>query len=717
MAGTDTSHIMTWEAGALRVEFTVNSDQTIRMSYLGPAATLPITPASPYFQEPWLPLAEVRTAGEGTKQHKTSKHSICTYVGYRLQYRTHEASSDGQKSTFEVTTSDPLTSLKLVTKYEVYKGSSVLRSTVTIYNNSSKEVTILQLSSFVLGGLSIKSEKWWDDYVLSIPRNSMFREAQWTDHSLPSVGVDDAGFYELHEGHEASCGTCVISNHGSFSTEGHLPMGMLKSKDGKQTWLWQIENNGSWRWEVGDWRDSLYVAASGPTDADHQWSKVLAPNESFTSVPVAICHVADGPDAAFTELNRYRRCIRRKHKDNERLPNIFNDYMNCLMGDPDEEKVSALIEPVVKAGAEYFVIDCGWYADDSNWWDDVGEWKPSRKRFPSGFKTLLGKIRAAGLIPGVWIEREVVGHRSVVGSKLPDDCFLQRNGQRILERGRYSLDFRNLISRRHMDSIIDGLVLSYGVGYFKFDYNIDVTQGTDVGATGSGSGEGFFEHNRAYLTWVGNLFDRFPDLVIENCSSGGQRMDYAMLAVHSLQSTSDQQDPVRYAANAAALPTAVTPEQSATWAYPQPGWDDETNAMTVVNSLLGRIHLSGRLDRLSAEQLGLITEGMSLYKTIRTDLATSSPFWPLGLPGWHDDWVALGMKATKNCYLSVWRRGGPESYELPMMGFKGQQNLQVDLLYPNTFPVEFEWIASIGILRITMPSVKSARLFRITASE
>jgi alpha-galactosidase len=51
--------------------------------------------------------------------------------------------------------------------------------------------------------------------------------------------------------------------------------------------------------------------------------------------------------------------------DNQRLPVIFNDYMNCLMGDPTPEKVETLTTPAAEAGAQYFCIDCGWYADDS----------------------------------------------------------------------------------------------------------------------------------------------------------------------------------------------------------------------------------------------------------------------------------------------------------------------------------------------------------------
>jgi hypothetical protein len=66
--------------------------------------------------------------------------------------------------------------------------------------------------------------------------------------------------------------------------------------------------------------------------------------------------------------------------------------------------------------------------------------------------------------------------------------------------------------------------------------------------------------------WVNRIFGRYPDLIIESCSSGAQRLDSAILLVHPLQSTSDQQCPGRYAAISASIPTAVVPEQGASWA-------------------------------------------------------------------------------------------------------------------------------------------------------
>jgi alpha-galactosidase len=433
-------------------------------------------------------------------------------------------------------------------------------------------------------------------------------------------------------------------------------------------------------------------------------------------VPVSVCHVQGDEQAAFGALTQYRRHTRRKHVDNRDLPLIFNDYMNCLFGDSSDEKILALIGPAAKAGAEYFVIDCGWYADDGNWWNDVGEWQPSRRRFPMGFQNLLSKIREAGMKPGLWLEPEVVGVRSVVADRLPDECFFQRDGRRIVEKNRYQLDFRHPETRRHLDEVVDRCVNEYGAGYFKFDYNIEVTQGTDVSTHSSGAGQ--LEHNRAYLDWVNSLCDRHADLVIESCSSGGQRMDYALLNVHPLQSTSDQMDPVLYAAISTNIPTAVTPEQGAAWAYPQGDWSDEINALTVVNSLLGRIHLSGRLDIMKQQQLDIITEGMDVYKQIRGDIPDALPFWPLGLGTWHADWLSLGLNAGPDkgtYYLSVWRRGGSTTCALPVEALRGRKGgVKVEVLYPKTFETKVSWNDDTSSVDVELPNTVCARLIKLT---
>jgi alpha-galactosidase len=704
--------IIVWHTDTLTVQLAVGNDKIVRIVNILPldASVVEQDPLTP--KQCAVPLFGVRLEGEGNALHKSAKALIGSYVSSRLKYQNHQEHSHGSLNSLDVTAYDEISQISVTSHMSAYSGNPVIRSTVTIRNESQEDIVVTQLSSFIVGALCEKPISCWLDYTLSTPTNTWFREAQWRDESLPSVGLDDIGLSELPE-HEASLAHHSISNRGSFSTGTYLPVGLLKKNDFSECWLWQIESSGSWRWELGDFQDNVYLALGGPTNKDHGWKHCLPPGHSFTTVPVALCHVLADPDNAFAALTEYRRRIRRPHKDNEELGVIFNDYMNCLMGDPTEEKVMALVSPAVKAGAKFFVIDCGWYADDNGWWDDVGLWEPSTKRFPRGLKSLLDMIKAKGLTPGLWIEPEVVGVRSVVAQMLPVDAFFQENGRRIVEKGRYQLDYRHPEVIKRMDKVIDNLVLQYGVGYFKFDYNIEVVQGTDVNSFSPADGQ--LGHNRAYLEWVGSLYDRMPNLVIESCSSGGQRMDYALLAVHSLQSTSDQQDPVRYSAIAASAPTAVTPEQSASWAYPQPEWDDEKNAMTVVNSLLGRVHLSGRIDLLSSQQLELVASGMAVYKQLRSDLATGVPFWPLGLPKWHDNWVALGITANSGVrYLSVWRRSGSNTLSLPIPAFKGR-DVEVKLLYPEKFDAHTQWDSTNGALSVRVSSPVCARLFRLSA--
>ena len=703
-----------WETPSLQVVLNIEADQIVRLKGIQPAGSKESLENLQH--DASLPLTEIRLEGSGTCEHKSSKTLVGASLTERLKYQSHQKSESEGKHLLEIISHDDVSKLTVTANLVSYPGTPALRSFTAVKNEGEADLILTQVTSLVVGGLAGGIQDWYHEYVASSATNTWFREAQWHDHALPTLGLDNLGLLELNQGHPASQASYSISNHGSFSTGGMLPMGMLKRKAGKETWLWQIEHNGSWRWELGDWKNDVYVAFTGPTDYNHNWRERLSPGETFTSVPVALVHVHGNIDDAFAALMNYRRQIRRVHTDNDTLPIIFNDYMNCLMGDPSEDKVKALVQPALSAGAEYFVIDAGWYAVGPDWWDSVGEWSPSPHRFPHGFNTLINHIRAAGLIPGCWLEPEVIGVRSKIADQLPAEACFQRGGVRVVEKRRYQLDYRHPAVISRMNTIIDNLVHDYGIAYFKFDYNIDVVAGTNVATYSSGSGA--LAHNRAYLAWVNSLFDRHPHLVIESCASGGQRLDYATLATHPLQSTSDQQDPVLYAAISAAIPTAVCPEQAASWTYPQPEYSDEINVFTVVNSLLGRVHLSGNIHRLSEKQLNLVSEGMDVYKSIRGDIKKSTPFWPLGLPGWRDEWMCLGLKTETGSYLAVWRRGGGKECRLPVSGVgrgvDGDRYVCVEVLYPREFEVEAEWDAGEGAVRVRLPDTVCARLLRIS---
>ena len=283
--------------------------------------------------------------------------------------------------------------------------------------------------------------------------------------------------------------------------------------------------------------------------------------------------------------------------------------------------------PIKAAGHADLVEDA-----DGNWWDSVGEWQESKKRFPNGVREVTDYIRSKGMIPGVWLELEVMGINCKKASILPDECFFLRHGKRVYDRSRYQLDFRHPLVIEHVTEVIDRVVRDYGVGYIKMDYNIEPGIGTEVDA--DSFGDGLLEHERAYLAWLDGIYKKYPDLVIENCSSGGLRMDYAMLARNSIQSTSDQEDYRNYATISANAAIGVTPEQAAIWSYPLRDGTKEEVIFNMVNALLLRIHQSGHLAEISPERFELVKEGIDCYKEIRSGIKDGVPFWPMG---WADN--------------------------------------------------------------------------------
>ncbi|MFJ9154910.1 alpha-galactosidase [Streptomyces sp. NPDC102270] len=651
-----------------------------------------------------VPLVEVTATGHGRLW--SGERFIETAIGERLTYRDHETvrEAGGERTTIRL--ADPETGLAAEVVLETAPGAGFLRSRVRLVNEGSTPLRLESVSTLTVGGIT-DAGGGLDGLTLHWADNDWLAECRWREAPFRDQVVQLSRFAHGHEGR----GCFERFSQGSWSTGRHLPIGALTDRAGR-TWLWQIESSAGWRFETGEREGAAYVALFGPDDAHHQWQHTLAPGEDFHTVPAVLVRGATGGlDAAFGELTDYRRLIRRDHPDHRALPVIYNDYMNTLMGDPTTEKLLPLVDAAARAGAEIFVIDAGWYDDDAQgWWDAVGAWEPAPGRFPGGIQEVLDAIRHHGMVPGLWLEPEVVGVRSPLAATLPPEAFFRRGGMRVTEHGRHHLDLRHPAARAHLDAVVDRLVGEWGVGYLKLDYNINIGPGTEHGPESPGAG--LLGHHRAHLDWMSGLLDRYPGLVLESCGSGGLRMDYAQLAVAQLQSTSDQQDPLRYPPIAASAATAVAPEQAAVWAYPQPDHTSDRIAFTLTGALLGRVHLSGFLDRMNEEQFDLVRSAIRVYKDIRPQIADARPFWPLGLPGWEDAWIAHGLRGRDATYLAVWRREGadaPSSRTLPLPHLRGVA-LRPEVLQPTTADATAEWDATEGTLTVRLPRTDTAVL-------
>ena len=566
-------------------------------------------------------FVEMNLSGFDRPYERHGNKYIVTAPGYRMKYAGHTDERNEKGRLLKFILRDDVTNVFVDAYLQFYDGDPIVRMWQTVRNEGHEPQTLEYLSSFNYEGIEKEGVLPRDEKMkIYVPHNSWQREMNWKCYTLPELGMELVQPVE----DQRSSSMIRVSNTGNWSSKEYLPMAYLENTETGSGLFFQIEHNGSWHWEIGDQNGHLYLAVSGPNEIYSHWYKTLQPGDSFTGVPVAVGVTADGFDDAMKTLTSYRRKIRRVNADNEKLPIIFNDYMNCLWGKPTTEAEFPLIDAAAEAGCEYFCIDCGWYAD-GDWWDSVGEWKESRRRFPNGVREVTDYIRKKGMIPGVWLELEVMGICCETAKKVPDDWFFVRHGKRVYDRSRYQLDYRNPAVRDYADQVIDRLVRDYGVGYIKMDYNIEPGIGTELNA--DSVGDGMLAHERSYLSWLDGVFARYPDLIIENCSSGGMRIDYAMLSRYSIQSTSDQENYLDYATIAANSPSGLTPEQSAVWTYPMNHEEQvpedalkEEVVFNMVNAMLLRVHQSGHLAKLDDARKELVKEGLDLYKKIRSEM-------------------------------------------------------------------------------------------------
>jgi len=221
------------------------------------------------------------------------------------------------------------------------------------------------------------------------------------------------------------------------------------------------------------------------------------------------------------------------------------------------ELVHHCIDIGADVGAEVFFIDAGWYANkNTSWATTVGDWNVG-DRLPGGMDPIRQHAHDRGMLFGLWMEAERIGHESKIGQTAPDDwCHTTYAGEQM---NRAPVDLTNPEVARWFEDSICRVVEENELDFFRLDYNCDIK---------SGSGrlrDGYLENTywRYYEALYG-VFDRvrerFPALILENCASGGGRTDLGMVKRFSHTWVTDEQTAPRSFSIGNGMTIALPPE-------------------------------------------------------------------------------------------------------------------------------------------------------------
>lgn len=190
------------------------------------------------------------------------------------------------------------------------------------------------------------------------------------------------------------------------------------------------------------------------------------------------------------------------------IPIIYNSWMSSFDGISYDTCLEQLGK-AKKLGADYFVIDAGWFGPPKDWYLSVGDWEECLNANMRGrMRDFVTKVEEYGLKFGLWFEIE----RASKDSK----NFLAHPEFYVVEDGSVFVDFSNPKAVEFIYGILKERIEKYSIKFIKFDYNAEHFY--DLGKNG------FIKHFRGYREFLKKIKTDFPDLYLENCASGGMRM-------------------------------------------------------------------------------------------------------------------------------------------------------------------------------------------------
>ncbi|MCI8320921.1 MAG: alpha-galactosidase [Dorea sp.] len=428
---------------------------------------------------------------------------------------------------------------------------------------------------------------------------------------LESIPIEDLQLEPAWEPHAVRCEK--FGQVGSMPVNKFFPFAAIEDKANHVFWGAQIAHNASWQMEIYRKDDGLCVSG-GLADRDFgHWMKTVEPREMFETPEVIVSAAHTESLDVFTGrlVKAAEEGLINVPEAEKELPIIFNEYCTTW-GEPSHENICRILDVIKNKGFQYFVIDCGWYRQEGVPWDiSMGDYEVSDVLFSEGLETTVQRIKDAGMIPGIWFEIETVGKAARAYGMT--EHLLKKDGKVITSYFRRFWNMCDPWVENYLTEKVIGTMKKYGFGYMKIDYNETI----GIGCDGAESlGEGLRRNMEAAAAFYEKIKREIPAVVLENCASGGHRLEPGLMSQMSMGSFSDAHECLEIPVIVANLHKAVHPAQSQIWAVVRQKDSLKRIAYSVAATFLGRMCISGDVTELSGEQWDMVEEGMKFYKEI-----------------------------------------------------------------------------------------------------
>ncbi|MDO4198980.1 MAG: alpha-galactosidase [Erysipelotrichaceae bacterium] len=395
--------------------------------------------------------------------------------------------------------------------FYVYEKEDVICRNAVLVNREKEDIVLQKLMS-----LQLDFEN--DDMIFTCFRGSWANEMHKTSSIINQIKLVNS------------------SNVGSSSSRAN-PFVMISSKDANEdngdVYGFNLVYSGN-HYEAVDTiiqNRSRFVSGINPDRFEFE----IKNKESFES-PIAVMTYSDkGFNGMSSNMHDFinRHIVRGKYQYNRR-PILINTW-EAFYFDIEERKLLELARKAKDLGIELFVLDDGWFGGRNDATSSLGDWTCDKNKIPGGLRKLNEDI---DMNFGIWVEPEMVNTDSDLYRKHPEWC-VEYDHHSEGRNQRY-LDLSNDELVDYLIEIMSSVFEESGCTYVKWDLNRIMS---DLYSK-KNKRQMEFVH-RYYLGFYRlceTLNKRFPDILFEGCSGGGNRFDLGILCYFPQIWASDNTD-------------------------------------------------------------------------------------------------------------------------------------------------------------------------------
>lgn len=424
----------------------------------------------------------------------------------------------GGNQTLIITLKDKIFPVFIDLYYSVYELTDVITRRTVVRNEAKTPLTIRRILSMSLD----MSDECFQMYTLD---GAWIKEANLHKRPVPY-------------------GITINSSTTGASSNRHNPAFLLAEADANENYgnvyAFNMIYSGN-HFSSVEKSDRDYVRVSiGINPHCFEWN--LSQGEKFETPECVLSYSNRGFNAISHHMHDFinEHIVRGEFKKKDR-PVLLNNW-EAHFFDFNEGKLLRLAVKAKELGVELFVLDDGWFGKRNDDKAGLGDYTVNPRKLPRGLKAFADKIKKIGLSFGLWFEPEMVNEDSELYRTHPEYAVKLPNRKAVLGRNQLVLDLCQKAVRDYIVEQVTAILDEAEISYVKWDMNRHIAEA--FSSVLQNQGEFYHRYIIGLYEVLTRIFAPRPHILMESCSSGGNRFDLGMLCFSPQIWCSDDTDPI-----------------------------------------------------------------------------------------------------------------------------------------------------------------------------